>query len=105
MSQIPRPKLGKPLTLPINYVTSHWSIRKRAREQYILEQNNKCAHCGGDLDKNPPAKIQNKYLNLRLFPKGFLQNPIHLHHCHKTDMTIGAVHAKCNGVLWQYYGE
>lgn len=31
--------------------------------------------------------------------------PVHLHHDHKTGLTIGAVHAKCNAVLWQYYGE
>jgi hypothetical protein len=28
-----------------------------------------------------------------------------LHHCHQTGLTIGAVHAKCNAVLWQYHGE
>jgi hypothetical protein len=30
---------------------------------------------------------------------------IHLQHCHKTNMTEGAVHAYCNAVLWQYEGK
>ena len=40
-----------------------------------------------------------------LFPKNFFDHPIHLHHDHETGMTIGAVHAQCNAVLWQYHGE
>jgi len=40
-----------------------------------------------------------------LFPRGFFGYPIHLHHSHDTGMTIGAVHAHCNAVLWQYEGE
>ena len=44
-------------------------------------------------------------INYRLFPPGFLKNPIHLQHDHDTNMTEGAVHAKCNAVLWEYYGK
>lgn len=40
-----------------------------------------------------------------LFPVGFLNSPIHLQHCHKTDMTEGAVHAMCNAVMWVYEGR
>lgn len=53
----------------------------------------------------PPEKITSKPINWKLFPKEFLKNPIHLHHSHDTDMTLGAVHAYCNAVLWQYHGE
>jgi hypothetical protein len=42
---------------------------------------------------------------MRLFPKGFLNAPVHLHHSHVTNMTLGAVHGYCNGYLWQYLGE
>ena len=95
----------KTLTLPINYDKSHWSVRKKAREQYCMQQMWKCWHCGEDLHFNPPKSVMEKPINMKLFPKGMLDNPIHLHHDHKTGMTIGAVHARCNCVLWQYYGE
>ncbi|AUR86309.1 hypothetical protein NVP1084O_102 [Vibrio phage 1.084.O._10N.261.49.F5] len=93
------------MKLPINYKESHWAVRKQAREQYCIIQMWKCCHCKEDLMFNPPKHIMDKPLNMKLFPKGMLDHPIHLHHCHKTGMTIGAVHAKCNAVLWQYYGE
>ena len=32
-------------------------------------------------------------------------HPIHLHHDHDTDLTIGAVHAYCNAILWEYHNE
>ena len=93
------------MKLPINYKTSHWTVRKQAREQYIVEQNGLCCHCGNPLDGNPSDDVMRKTINMKLFPKGMFDYPVHLHHCHKTHMTIGAVHAKCNAVLWQYYGE
>ena len=40
-----------------------------------------------------------------LFPAFFLSHPIHLQHNHETNMTEGAVHARCNAVLWQYEGR
>lgn len=79
--------------------------RRSVREQYVRLQEGKCSHCGADLMSEASSAIQELPLNLRLFPKGFLNHPIHLHHDHNTGMTIGAVHAKCNGVLWQYHGE
>ena len=96
---------NKSLVLPINYNKAHWTVRKQAREQYCMEQMWKCCHCGGDLHFNPPKEIMDKPINLKLFPKSMFDYPIHLHHDHKTGMTIGAVHARCNAVLWQYYGE
>jgi hypothetical protein len=39
------------------------------------------------------------------FIKQILEDSVHLHHSHETGMTIGAVHARCNAVLWQYHGE
>ncbi|CAH9016367.1 hypothetical protein VPH5P1C_0041 [Vibrio phage 5P1c] len=95
----------KKLSLPVNYNKCHWSVRKQAREQYCEEQEWKCCHCGEDLNGTPSNEVMSKTINRRLFPKGMFDHPIHLHHDHKTGMTIGAVHAKCNAVLWQYYGE
>jgi len=44
-------------------------------------------------------------INKKPFPKGMFNYPIHLHHCRKTDLSIGAVHAYCNAVLWEYHNE
>lgn len=93
------------LNLPINYNKSHWSVRKQAREQYCEDQDWKCSHCNEYLFDLPSRRIQGMKINLKLFPKSMFDSPIHLHHNHKTGMTIGAVHAKCNAVLWQYFGE
>lgn len=93
------------MELPINYNKSHWTIRKQAREQYVKEQNGLCWFCKEPLCGEPKSDVNNLSINIKLFPVNFFDYPVHLHHCHKTKMTIGAVHAKCNAVLWQYHGE
>lgn len=93
------------MELPTDYTKLKPKQRREVREQYIKDQNNKCMYCDEELDKQPPLNILNKSINWRLFPIGFLQNPIHLQHCHKTNMTEGAIHAYCNAVLWQYEGK
>jgi len=79
--------------------------RIRLRKAYIKDQNGLCYWCGSSLDKPPPETILSKPVNISLYPKGFFNYPIHLQHCHKTDMTEGAVHAYCNAVLWEYEGR
>lgn len=37
------------------------------------------------------------------FPKGMLDYPVHLHHDHKTGMTIGAIHSYCNIISFVYF--
>jgi hypothetical protein len=93
------------MKLPINYNTSHWRIRRQAREQYIQLQQGKCYHCGKPLEGPPAENVASKPINSILFPKNFFKYPVHLHHDHKSGITIGAVHNKCNAVLWQYYGK
>lgn len=95
----------KKLTIPANYNELTQPERRKVRERYCSLQDWKCHHCGTELDQKPAAHVLSKDINMRLFPKGFLDHPIHLHHCHRTGMTIGAVHARCNAVLWQYHGE
>lgn len=90
------------MNLPIHYPSTHFSIRKKAREQYIKEQNNLCHHCNLPLDSNP---IKSLPINESLFPPNFMKWPVHLHHDHDSGMSIGAVHAYCNAVLWQYYNQ
>ena len=93
------------MDLPINYTKATWQERRDARNQYVELQDNLCWFCGCFLTGKPSQEVQDAYLNMRLFPKGFLDYPVHLHHDHTTHMTIGAVHSKCNGYLWQYLGE
>lgn len=93
------------MQLPINYKESSWYIRKAAREQYVKEQNGNCWFCGLPLNGDPREDIKSVFIDTKRFPKAMFDNPIHLHHSHKTGMTVGAVHARCNAYLWQYKGE
>lgn len=92
----------KPYKLPAYYDKLNQGERREVREQYVKQQGGYCYHCKVELTRKPNM---NYNLDMDLFPPGFLDNPIHLHHCHNTGLTIGAVHAYCNGVLWQYFGE
>lgn len=91
--------------LPINYIKLEWWERKEVREQYINQQKGLCYYCNKPLDLSPPLAITDKEINWELFPPNFLKYPVHLQHCHKTNMTEGAVHSYCNAVMWQYEGR
>ncbi|WP_433942346.1 hypothetical protein [Brevundimonas diminuta] len=91
--------------LPAAYAALDWQERRRVREAYVQHQSGACHHCEAPLSGLPPQSIRDKWINWRLFPKNFLRHPVHLHHSHETGLTIGAVHALCNAVLWQYHGE
>ena len=91
--------------LPVEYDKIPTREKRVVREQYVKEQDNLCWWCGEDLAGDPPEHITEKNVNLRLFPIGFLNHPIHLQHDHDTGLTEGAVHAYCNAVLWQYHGR
>lgn len=93
------------MTLPVDYRTCSQSMRREVREEYIRRQEGKCDCCKQPLSGPPARRIQDSHYKASLFPVGFLNYPIHLHHCHQTGMTIGAVHARCNAYLWQYKGE
>jgi hypothetical protein len=88
--------------LPVDYTKLTLQQKREVRLEYIELQKGKCYWCGSDLNKEVPKRITKLYINWALFPKNFLQYPIHLQHCHKTGMTEGAVHAYCNAVMWQY---
>jgi len=93
------------MELPTDYTKLSSKQRKEVREQYVNEQNGICPVCDRSLDGPPRIDILKTRINPKLFPPGFFKNSIHLQHCHKTGMTEGAVHAKCNAVLWEYYGK
>jgi hypothetical protein len=90
------------MKLPVNYNTTHYTVRRKVRLEYIKRQNNLCYHCKQSLDWTPKREFS---INESLFPPNFFKWPVHLHHNHDTGMTIGAVHAYCNAVLWEHYGE
>lgn len=91
--------------LPVDYTKLPTHERRAVREQYVEEQEGKCMYCGESLAKPAPYKVAWRDINWDLFPKNFMQYPVHLQHCHKTGLTEGAVHNYCNAVLWQYEGR
>lgn len=92
------------MNLPINYNKLTTNQRRLVREEYVKRQNGLCFYCGESLDGEPRADIAIRFIDWSLFPKGFLDNPVHLDHNHDTGMTRGAVHGYCNAVMWQYEG-
>lgn len=88
--------------LPANYNNLSSAGRKAVRLQYVDLQRGMCCYCGKPLNHEP---VMDKKINWNLFPPHFMSNPVHLHHNHDTGETIGAVHAYCNAVLWQYHGK
>ena len=93
------------MKLPINYEESTPAVRREARLEYITKQDGCCWHCGDLLDGEPNESVTERPMDTNLFPEHFLTYPIHLHHCHETGLSIGAVHARCNADLWQYHGQ
>jgi len=93
------------IELPADYRSLTSFQRRKAREQYASLQNGKCSHCKEPLDEKASDEVMSKEIKTRLFPEGFFNHPVHLHHDHDSGMTIGAVHCHCNAVLWQYFGE
>ncbi len=95
----------KDFQLPQKYNLLDQQSKKVVRLQYCVKQKGKCYHCNEHLDGDPSLEVQRKLVNAKLFPTGFFNHPIHLHHDHDTGMTIGAVHCRCNAVLWEHHGE
>lgn len=91
--------------LPVVYDKLAPHERRLVREQYIEEQEGLCWWCGTPLIGDPHLHTISKYINWDLFPSGFKKYPIHLQHDHETGLTEGAVHMKCNAVMWQYHGK
>jgi hypothetical protein len=93
------------MKLPQNYNKLSPAERRTVRLEYVNKQNGLCHHCKKPLCENPSSEVMDKRIKKELFPENFFKYPVHLHHCHKTGFTIGAVHSRCNAVLWQYHGE
>ena len=93
------------MKLPVKYNDFHYTERWKIRNEYICVQKGLCYHCKKPLEGEPAKHVRDMAVKKHLFPNGFFTHPIHLHHSHKTGLTIGAVHNYCNAVLWQYHGE
>lgn len=93
------------IKLPAQYDALDWQERRAVREEYARLQEGNCHYCGNPLDGPPTRRALAKRVSRHRFPPNFFNHPIHLHHSHKTGLTIGAVHNHCNAVLWQYHGE
>lgn len=91
--------------LPVLYDRLSISKKHLVKEAYIEEQGGLCYYCRAPLDGEPDPDTLRFPLSKGAFPPNFFKYPVHLHHCHKTGLTLGVVHAYCNGVLWQYHGE
>lgn len=91
----------KEIKLPAIYHSLTPPQRRLVRERYVLNQKGLCWYCKSLLkDKSPHDGV--KPVNRWRFPDGFFNWPVHLHHDHGTGMTIGAVHAYCNAVSFDY---
>jgi len=93
------------IELPARYAALSSAQRRAARELYVERQGGACCYCKRPLNGPPPIDVLVLPIHWYLFPSGFMDHPIHLHHDHLTGMTIGAAHAYCNAVLFQYEGE
>lgn len=93
------------IKLPAKYDELSPEERRNVRNTYIELQKGLCFYCNGELIKHPPKEVQLRAVTWSLFPKAFRDYPIHLQHDHKTGLTEGAVHMKCNAVMWQYEGR
>jgi hypothetical protein len=95
---------------PIDYSSASAFERRIRREQYVADQGGRCWHCTFALDTDPPEDFREQWpiaaeLDRGVFPAGFLNYPVHLHHDHDSGQSIGAVHAYCNAILWVHHGE
>lgn len=96
---------GQDDQVPAHYSKLGSARRAAVRERYVELQGGLCYHCKAPLSGPCSLEVASQFVDVSRFPPGFFTRPVHLHHDHDTDLTIGAVHAHCNAVLWQYHGE
>lgn len=93
------------MVLPEPYSGLDGSRRRALRERYVRAQDGLCFFCHAPLTGPPTGEFESFPVDWSLFPPDFLRHPVHLQHCHVTDLTEGAVHARCNAVAWVRYGR
>ncbi len=93
------------MSLPALYRHLAVGEKRDVRNKYVALQKGLCWYCSCPLAEPAAEIVRHRWINKRLFPKGFFDYPVHLHHDHETGYTVGAVHNICNAVLWQYEGK
>ncbi len=93
------------MNLPVNYRKLKQHQKRAVREEYIRLQGGKCCFCGVSLTARSPYEEGETPVHVERYPVGFFDHPVHLHHDHVTGMTIGAIHAYCNAVSFDYFEE
>ena len=93
------------LELPARYSRCSPGERVLVREEYEHRQGGICPFCLQPLVSDPPPVIQRLPVDKVRWPPEFFKHPVHLHHIHRTDLTVGAYHARCNAVLAAYFQE
>lgn len=91
--------------LPAQYDKITREQRALVREEYARRQEGICPFCLHPLLGDPPPAVTRLPLDKMRWPAEFFKWPIHLHHNHRTGLTIGAYHARCNAVLACYLNE
>lgn len=91
--------------LPVMYDHVSREVRARVRDEYARRQKGICPFCLQPLLGDPPPVIQRLPLNAMNWPPEFFRWPVHLHHDHRTGLTIGAYHSRCNAILACYLHE
>lgn len=93
------------MDLPVRYSKLKPLRKREVREEYIRLQGGRCWFCGERLDSKSPYELDRTPIHIERYPRHFFEKPIHLHHDHVTDLTIGAVHAYCNAVSFDYFEQ
>lgn len=96
---------GGKIDLPVKYDSLDGTNKWIIRGEYAKRQKNICYECGENLSDPPAQYIIDHNIRWGRFPPNFLKYPVHLHHDHKTGLTIGVTHARCNAYLFDVKGE
>jgi hypothetical protein len=98
-------QLNAPVVIPAMYDQLTSDQRARVRDEYARRQGGRCHYCDQPLYGPPSDEVQRYPVTEHIYPRGFFTWPQHLHHSHRTGLTIGTVHARCNAVLFEKHGE
>lgn len=98
-------ELNTPIELPARYDDLTVDQRARVRDDYARRQRGICPLCLQPLLADPPPVIRRLKVDKMRWPPEFFKWPQHLHHNHRTGLTIGTYHARCNAVLACYFNE
>ena len=93
------------MNLPVDYRRLKPHQKRAVREEYVRRQQGKCCFCGVSLSNKSPFEEDGTLVHEERYPLGFFDHPVHLHHDHTTGLTIGAIHAYCNAVSFDYFED